>query len=203
MTKFQLSGFDNGIEHTLEAIFNSKTAILEYDKKQYPIFQTDDFLKKAVSYHDDNYGTGQPFFQRDFLQQFGLKDQNAIDCTLLRCLAITLPLFDFPLRQDILINKEFDYYCFNMLHFDWSGDMGTQPYIYMISHELLQKYKNSVQSLYQKGILYKYSINNNETYFVPFVFSDYPTLDTLDENTLWNLIKKEINKAILRMTRRG
>lgn len=203
MAIFKLSGFDNEKEHVLEVTFNPKVVFVKYDRISYHPFQTDVFLKKALSYHEDNYGSGQPFFERDFLKQFDLKDKNSIDCTLLRCLAITLPFFDYSILNDYSIDNEFDTYMFRSLHFDWSGDMGTQPYIYMISHELLKKYNNSVQLLYQKGILYKYSVNSSDSYFVPFVFSDYPTLESPEENILWNLIKKEINKAILRMTRRG
>lgn len=201
MSIIQISGYDNNIEHSIVAKFSPNYVLIEYDNNQFVPINTKDFLIKAKSYHDDNYGTGQPYFEREFLKQFELTDKKSIECTLLRCLAITLPFFDFNIEHDYSIDKEFETYFYDTLNFDWTGDLGTQPYIYMISRNLIQNYKNAVNSLYKNHILYKYSVNSKDAFFVPFEFSDYPQLSDYNEQNLWKLIKKDINKAIRKMTR--
>lgn len=202
MSEIRISGFDNNHkEHILLVQVQNGLVSIKYDAESYPSFKLEDFIDKADSYKNDNFGKGIPYFERDFLKQFKLANKNGFDCTLLRCLAITLPLFKYAILKNLPFNKEFSQYMFGLLHFEWSGDMGEQPFIYMISRKLIQRYGNSVKSLYQAGILYKYVVSQTEAYFVPFDFSDYPPLSTNDEKELWDLIKKEINQSILHIAK--
>lgn len=202
MSVIQLSGYKNNTEHSLVANFNPNYVLLEYDNNQLDSINTKEFLKKARSYLNDNYGKGQPYLERDFLKQFKITDIKSMECTLLRCLAITIPIFNSKIEHDDSIEKDFNRWFYDELKFDWTGDLGVQPYIYMINHNLIQGYKNAINKLYKNAILYKYSVNAKEAFFVPFDFSDYPQLADIDEINVWNSIKRDINKAIRKKTRR-
>lgn len=189
-------------EHFLSVVMTSETTSFNYKGKNNGSFKSTVIKKEIDEYHQASYGHGKPYYERDFLLKFELESKDSIECSLLRVFAITISncRFSFNETMDKTLLQHFEMLFFDQLHFDWTGDMGIQPFIYMISKDLIIRYSQTVSELYDMGILYKYIMGDEETYFVPFDFTDYPELHSSEQKMLWREIKKAINKAIRRMT---
>lgn len=189
-------------EHSLSIVMTSETTLFNYQGIENGPHKSTEIKKEIDEYHQASYGHGKPYYERDFLLKFELESKDSIECSLLRVFAITISncRFSFNETMDKTLLQHFEMLFFDQLHFDWTGDMGVQPFIYMISKDLLDRYSQAVNELYDMGILYQYMMGSEKTFFVPFNFIDYPELHSFEQEMLWREIKKAINKAIRRMT---
>lgn len=190
----------------LQVSFNSGFVNIQLNSHSFNPMLYTDFVRLTKDYHENNYGQGLPYNQREFLTHFNIGQLSQIECDTLRVIAIIFAFFDFAVASNNLnfFKECFDNYFSDTLHFDWTGDMGVQPYIYMVDKDIITKYPKEINTLFKQGILNEFSICDNEkrTYFVPLNFEDNPLNIKNSEDKVWRLIKKSINKAIRRMTSR-
>ena len=98
----------------------------------------------------------------------------------------------------------FEAHCYNSLLVAWTGDLGTQPVMYLIKKE----YYNSddVNGLYELGLLNKILVEigseNLLSYFVPFDIPNIPSIMIGRLRTTWHKIINDMDNKLSELNKR-